>query len=194
MLQLPAFFRSFSKTFIMKQLNTLFVLWVAATLFSCNPPAASTEPIATDTTKEKQHINSMLDSFNRAAAKADFNGYFKFYTDDAIFAGTDASERWDKKQFMAWSKPIFDRGSAWDFTALSRHIYFDKTGQLAWFDELLNTQMKICRGSGVLVKQNNEWKLQQYILSTTIPNNLLDTVIKIKTTMEDSIIKQLSAK
>jgi hypothetical protein len=40
---------------------------------------------------------------------------------------------------------------AWSF-ALERHIYFDKTGKTAWFDELLNTQMKICRGSGVLVK------------------------------------------
>jgi hypothetical protein len=29
---------------------------------------------------------------------------------------------------------------AWSFTALERHIYFDKTGKTAWFDELLNTK------------------------------------------------------
>jgi hypothetical protein len=53
------------------------------------------------------------------------------------------------------------------FTALERHIYFfDKTGKTAWFDELLNTQMKICRGSGVLVKKiGQEWKIKQYVLS-----------------------------
>ena len=95
---------------------------------------------------------------------------------------------------MAWAKPIFDKGRAWDFTAMERHIYFDKTGTLAWFDELLNTQMKICRGSGVLVKQGDDWKVQQYILSTMVPNDQLDQVIKIKEAVEDSIIKSLSIK
>jgi hypothetical protein len=32
---------------------------------------------------------------------------------------------------------------------------------------LLNTQMKICRGSGVLVKIDGEWKIKHYVLSMT---------------------------
>ncbi len=148
----------------------------------------------TGTPNQQKEIVAMLDSFNTAAAKADYNTYFNFYTDDAIFTGTDATERWNKKQFMVWAKPYFDKGKAWDFTALERNIYFDKTGDFAWFDELLNTQMKICRGSGVLVKQGNDWKVQQYILSTTVPNDVLDTVIKIKAPVEDEIIKKLAAK
>lgn len=147
-----------------------------------------------NTANDEKQISAMLDSFNVAAAKADYNKYFSYYTEDAIFTGTDATERWDKKAFMAWAKPIFDKGHAWDFTALERHIYFDKTGNLAWFDELLNTQMKICRGSGVLVKQGDTWKVQQYILSTTIPNDQLDSIIKIKTPVEDSLIKILQKK
>ena len=152
--------------------------------------AACTNNAAHTATDEKQ-IAAMLDSFNVAAAKADFNKYFSYYTEDAIFTGTDATERWDKKAFMAWAKSIFDKGHAWNFTALERHIYFDKDGNLAWFDELLNTQMKICRGSGVVVKQGNDWKVQQYILSTTIPNDILDSVIKIKAPLEDSLTKTL---
>ncbi len=143
---------------------------------------------------EKVHIGAMLDSFNRAAAKADFNAYFNFYTEDAIFTGTDATERWDKPAFMAWAKPIFKRGRAWNFTSLERHIYFDNTGTLAWFDELLNTEMKLCRGSGVMVKEGNNWKLKQYILSATVPNDKLDSVIIMKATQEDSIINKLSGK
>jgi ketosteroid isomerase-like protein len=158
---------------------------------SCSQPAKTTNNVTIDTTKEKQQITATLDSFNRTAARADYNAYFNFYTADAIFTGTDATERWDKTAFMKWAKPIFDKGRAWDFTALERHIYFAKTGNLAWFDELLNTQMKICRGSGVLVKQGNDWKVQQYILSTTVPNDQLDSVIKMKTPIEDSIIKKL---
>jgi ketosteroid isomerase-like protein len=147
-----------------------------------------------NTANDEKQISSMLDSFNVAAAKADYNKYFSYYTEDAIFTGTDATERWDKKAFMAWAKPIFDKGRAWNFTALQRHIYFDKTGNLAWFDELLNTQMKICRGSGVLVKQGDSWKVQQYILSTTIPNDQLDSIIKIKAPVEDSLINTLQKK
>lgn len=165
-----------------------------ATLFSCSQSTTTPATPAIDIVKEQAQINLMLDSFNNAAAKADFKTYFNFYTDDAIFTGTDATERWNKKEFMQWAKPIFDKGRAWDFTALERHIYFDKTGSLAWFDELLNTQMKICRGSGVLVKQGNDWKVQQYILSTTVPNNLLDTVIKFKAPIEDSLINKLTLK
>lgn len=163
---------------------TLFIL-------SCNQPTKTPETTAIDTVKEQAQISMMLDSFNKAAAIADFNAYFNFYTDDAIFTGTDATERWNKQEFMKWAKPIFDKGRAWNFKALERHIYFENSGTLAWFDELLNTQMKICRGSGVLVKQGNDWKVQQYILSTTVPNDLLDSVINLKASVEDSIINSL---
>jgi len=170
----------------MKKINVL-IAWLLIVCFVSNAQS----PNAVGFASEEKTINIMLDSFNRAAAKADFNSYFNFYSDDAIFTGTDATERWDKKAFMLWAKPIFDKGRAWDFTALERHIYFSQTGDFAWFDELLNTQMKICRGSGVLVKQGKEWKLKQYILSVTVPNDVLESVLKIKAPIEDELIKGL---
>ena len=144
--------------------------------------------------QEQKEVISMLDSFNLAAASSDYKTYFNFFTDYAVFTGTDATERWNKKEFMVWAKPYFDKKTTWDFTALERHIYFDKTGTLAWFDELLNTQMKICRGSGVLVKEPNGWKVMQYILSITIPNEVMDSVVKIKAPIEDELIKKLTGK
>jgi len=176
----------------MKKPNALFILFLL--MYSCNQPVKTTDSPKTDMIAEKKHIASMLDSFNRAAAKAEFNKYFSFYADDAIFTGTDATERWDKKGLMAYAKPYFDKGKAWDFAAIERHIYFDRTGKLAWFDELLNTQMKICRGSGVLEKDGSEWKIKQYILSTTIPNEQIDSIVKIKSAVEDAIINKLSNK
>jgi hypothetical protein len=115
----------------MKKTNCFPVLMLTAFLFSCNQTTNTSGNPVIDTAKEQTQISAMLDSFNRAAAKADFNAYFNFYTEDAIFTGTDATERWNKKEFMAWAKPIFDKGRAWDFTAMERHIYFDKTGTLA---------------------------------------------------------------
>ncbi|RKS12951.1 SnoaL-like protein [Flavobacterium sp. 120] len=147
-----------------------------------------------DNTKEKANINSTLDAWHKAASEANYNAYFSLMTEDAIFIGTDATENWNKKDFQAYAKPHFDKGKAWSFTALERHIYFDKTGKTAWFDELLNTQMKICRGSGVLVKIGKEWKIKHYVLSMTIPNDNSSEVIKIKASIEDAMIKTLKSK
>lgn len=165
------------------------VLLLASILFACKQ---STSPA--DTTTASKEIGNMLDSLNRAAARADFNAYFSHYTEDGIFCGTDATERWNKKEFMAWSKPYFNKGKAWDFTAFDRHIYFDPSGKTAWFDELLSTQMKICRGSGVVVKENNVWKLRQYVLSATVPNSIVDTVTAMKTAEEDSLMRLIHLK
>lgn len=145
----------------------------------------------TDTAGDTKSVSALLDTLNARAARADFAGYFSLYADESVFMGTDATERWNKKEFMDWSKPIFDRGRAWNFSSLERHIYFDGSGQLAWFDELLNTQMKICRGSGVAVRQGSEWKLKQYVLSMTVPNSLVDTLVPLKAPGEDSLINRL---
>jgi len=155
------------------------------------PSSNSVRISFSDTAKEKVRIAAMLDSFNRAAAKADFDAYFSFYAENGVFTGTDATERWDKKAFMVWAKPFFTRGRAWSFTAIERHIYFDKSGNTAWFDELLNTQMKICRGSGVVTKQGDQWKIEQYILSTTIPNPIMDSVIKMKAPIEEALMRKM---
>lgn len=144
--------------------------------------------------KSRQQIITLLDEFNVAAANADFDKYFDFYAEDAIFIGTDATENWDKKSFMVWAKPFFDKKRTWNFKSIQRNIFFDKTGNVAWFDELLNTQMKICRGSGVLVKQNGKWKVSQYVLSMTIPNEQVDEIVKIKAPIEDALITKLSQK
>lgn len=151
-------------------------------------------PTDQDTNKGKDKINTLLDAWHKAAAEANYNAYFNVMTEDAIFIGTDATENWNKTAFQAFAKPYFDKGKAWNFTALERHIYFDKTGKTAWFDELLNTQMKICRGSGVLVKIGKEWKIKHYVLSMTVPNDNVDAVIKIKAPIEDKLLKNLQNK
>lgn len=141
--------------------------------------------------KIKMQINITLNGWHKAAAEADFKNYFDILTEDAVFIGTDATEYWSKTDFQAYAKPYFEKGKAWGFTPLKRHIYFSEDRKTAWFDELLDTQMKICRGSGVLVFINNQWKIKHYVLSMSIPNNNTDEVIKIKTPIEDALISVL---
>lgn len=141
--------------------------------------------------KEKTEIGKMLDGFNVAAAKSDYTAYFNYFADESTFIGTDATEIWNKKEFMVWAKPYFDKKKTWNFTSLKRNMTFSKDGKLAWFDELLDTQMKICRGSGVVEKINGEWKVRQYVLSVTVPNDVVDKVISEKAAIEDTLIQQL---
>lgn len=180
----------------MKAILRILTLIISSTLLfgcrqSCKKPAVPTAAAIAD---NKKQVAAMLDSFNIAAARADYTRYFNFYTPDATFNGTDATENWDKAAFMVWAKPFFDKKTTWNFKAIKRNIYFGSNTDIAWFEELLDTQMKICRGSGVVVKQGNDWKVQQYVLSTTIPNSRLDAVIKIKAPEEDSLISKLTIK
>ncbi len=152
----------------------------------------STSLLAQD--KAKAQINATLDAWHKAAGEANYDNYFNAMTADAIFIGTDATENWNKTAFEAFAKPYFDKGKAWNFTSLERHIYFSDDKKTAWFDELLNTQMKICRGSGVLVLLNGQWKIKHYVLSMTIPNDNTDAVIKIKAPIEEALITTLKSK
>lgn len=140
---------------------------------------------------ERDAIARMLNDWHRAAANANFGEYFKHLDENSVYIGTDATENWNKKEFEIWAKPYFDKGQAWSFKAVERHIYFSSDRKTAWFDELLDTQMKICRGSGVVEKINGEWKIKHYVLSMTIPNNNVDEVIKIKEHEENQLLKKL---
>ena len=106
-----------------------------------------------------------------------------------IFVGTDATEHWTKQEFQVFAKPFFDRGKAWDFKAVERHIYFSKDQKTVWFDELLSTWMKGCRGSGVLVKTAGVWKIKHYVLSMTVPNEHTNAVIQIKEKTESLFLQ-----
>ncbi|NER17959.1 nuclear transport factor 2 family protein [Spongiivirga citrea] len=137
---------------------------------------------------EKMQIDKVLTDWHKAASNADFENYFGLMTKDGVFLGTDATENWQNKEFRAFSKPYFDKGKAWSFTAVERNIYVNVEAGFAWFDELLDTQMELCRGSGVLKKENEEWKIAHYVLSIAIPNeNVKDIVIAKK--KNDSILK-----
>jgi ketosteroid isomerase-like protein len=129
---------------------------------------------------DKKEINDLINTWHKAAAEADFETYFGILADDGVFIGTDASENWQNDDFRAFSKPYFDRGKAWSFTTIERNIYINNSGNFAWFDELLDTRMEICRGSGVLSKEDGKWRIKHYVLSITIPNEDVDVVSAIK--------------
>lgn len=124
-----------------------------------------------------KHISTLLDHWHEDAAEARFEPYFSLFSSQGIYIGTDAKEVWTVDEFKSFAKPYFDKGKAWSFTAKGRNIYTSNDGNIVWFDELLDTWMGTCRGSGVFQKYDEKWKLEHYVLSLTIPNDKMDSVI-----------------
>ncbi len=126
-----------------------------------------------ETTPEDRAVDAVLTAFHAAAAAADGKTYFSLLADDAIYLGTDASERWTVEEFRAFAEPYFSQGRGWTYTATERHIAVASGGSVAWFDEMLvNETYGVCRGTGVLVKEDGAWRIAQYHLTFPIPNDL----------------------
>ena len=119
-------------------------------------------------------IDTLLNRWHHAASVADEDAFFGLMTEEAIYIGTDATERWLRDELKEWSKEFFNRETAWAFTPLSRNTTIAPGGQIAWMDELLDTWMGTCRSTGILQRTNGEWKIIYYHLSVALPNDKLD--------------------
>jgi len=141
---------------------------LAAALGAC--AAAPSRAARVDDAAIAREMGATLDAWHAAAARADEAAYFSFFAKDAVFLGTDARERWDVEAFRAYAHPHFAKGKAWSFRAVRRKIAV--RGDLAWFEENLETpNLGPARGSGVLVRRDDRWLIEQYVLSITVPND-----------------------
>lgn len=147
------------------------------------------------TTKQAQNtdlqtnINRLMNQWHSDAANANFEAYIGLMDSTCNYIGTDATENWKRDEFATFCKPYFDKKTTWDFKLISRTTSCDNDGNTAWFDEILDTHMGTCRGSGVLVlNSENKWKLKQYVLSVAIPNESMEAVKEAKFAA-DSIFK-----
>jgi hypothetical protein len=138
--------------------------------------------------ESEKEIDLFMTAWHRAAAVADAKTYFDSLAPGAIFLGTDVRERWEKEAFQKWAAPYFRRPSAWIFCASRRRVYLSTDGITAWFDEdLISQSYWPCRGSGVLEKIGGQWKIRQYNMAFTIPN---ETTRDIKPLIEAALKKQ----
>lgn len=133
-----------------------------------------------------ERINHTLDQIHVQASKADFDAYFALYTDNAVFIGTDATERWPIEDFKGYAGPLFAQGRGWTYTLLERHVELSPDGAVAWFDERLdNNNLGETRGSGVLLRTDAGWKVAQYNLTIPIPNELSRQVVGLIRALEN---------
>lgn len=125
-------------------------------------------PIAGD---QNDSVNALLDGLHKDAHKGNYQAYFARYNPDAVFLGTDKTERWTIEEFKTYAKPAFADGHGWTYRVIERNLEGD--GDIRWFDEVLfNEKLGHCRGTGVVQLKNGEWKIAHYALTMLIPNSI----------------------
>ena len=93
------------------------------------------------------------------------------YSTDAIFLGTDKTERWTVEEFKAYAEPAFEDGNGWTYEVVERN--WEGSGSTRWFDEILfNEKLGHCRGTGVVQLTDGEWKIAHYALTMLVPNEI----------------------
>lgn len=128
-------------------------------------------PFAIASQQDQLEAAKVLDALHSHAAKADWPAYFALYTDNAVFLGTAAEERWGMEEFRRYATPT----KGWDYQPRSR--YFIEQGDTLLFDEILyNDKYGTSRGTGALVKTDKGWQVLQYHLSFPVPNDVAKEV------------------
>lgn len=129
---------------------------------------------------QEAQLDQLLNDWHRAAALADEDTFFGLMEPESVYLGTDVRENWRRDDLRKWSAEYFEGSSAWEFSPNHRHWFFSADGQTAWFDEVLDTWMGPCRGSGVMQKQaDGSWKLMHYNLAVLVPNEKMDEYKKL---------------
>ncbi|MFN2442188.1 MAG: nuclear transport factor 2 family protein [Thermoanaerobaculia bacterium] len=165
----------------MNLLRNSSLLLIAVTVIAANPPSW-TEPVERQlaTQSATAAVERTLDAFHDAASRADGAAYFALMTPDAVYIGTDATERWSLAQFRAYAEPYFEKGRGWTYVPSKRQVVIGPDGATAWFDELLeNASYGTTRGTGVLVRDGEKWKIAQYHLTIPVPNALAKEVVEM---------------
>ncbi|RCL41487.1 MAG: hypothetical protein DBW96_02215 [SAR86 cluster bacterium] len=115
--------------------------------------------------------DGLLNGLHFDAHMGNFESYFDRYSNDAVFLGTDKTERWTIEEFKAYARPSFSDGHGWTYAVVERN--WEGDGNTRWFDEiLLNEKLGHCRGTGVVELVNGEWKISHYALTMLVPNSI----------------------
>ncbi len=140
-------------------------------------------PSRTGSVQDQAHlapeaIHQVLDDWHAAAADGDEVRYMRHFGPEAVFLGTDASERWTLEEFGEYVALYFPQGG-WTYKPHQREVMLAPGARVAWIDELLvNEKYGTLRGTGVLRICEGQWRIVHYCMSFAVPNERSGQVVE----------------
>lgn len=131
------------------------------------------------TGNEQQVMDEVIEAWHDAAARGDSAAFFGRMTKEAIYLGTDESERWDRTSMARDLGRYFNGKKAWKFVSYNRHYIALKDRNSILFDECLKTWMGPCKATGLLSREKGSWKIAYYNLSVAVPNDYVKQYTKL---------------
>jgi ketosteroid isomerase-like protein len=130
---------------------------------------------------ERLAVGTVIDDFHDAAKHGDKTRYLGHMTDDAVFMGTDEWERWPKHpEFSKYVDGRFKDGSGWNYRSVERVIRVADSADMAWFDEVVFSETNgRFRGTGVVTREDGEWKIAHYAMSFLVFNENWGDVVEL---------------
>lgn len=164
----------------MKQFTrmTIAVFVLSLSLLTTNYAFAKEKPSLASNAVEL--INNKMDDFHDAADKGDAARYLNHFAKDGVFMGTDDWERWPYEAFSKYVNKHFKEGKGWSYKPIKRHTSVSSQQAFAWVDEIVESaKWGRFRGTAVLEKIEQDWKLKHYSLTVLVPNESWEAVSDI---------------
>jgi len=140
--------------------------------------AAVATAVAPNLSALRREAHRVVDDWHAAAATGDAVRYLGHMSDDAVFLGTDGTERWDLAQFRAYVEVHMSPGKGWVYVPSERGLVVTEGVDIAWFDERLASEgYGELRGTGVLRRKDDSWSLVHYSMTFTVPNDIARDVV-----------------
>ena len=127
----------------------------------------------------RAQVEATIDAFHAAAAAADEEAYAATLSDSIVFLGTAPGERWEGAAWRSFVHSYFARGKGWTYVSSDRSVVVGPGGTTAWFDETVENQhYGTCRGTGVLRRERDAWRIEQYNLTIPVPDALAPDLVE----------------
>lgn len=138
----------------------------------------SEAPTSPTQSELREEADRVVDDWHLAASDADRDRYLGHFAPDAVFLGTDPDERWDISSFTAYVDTYFAPPyQGWTFEPSDRHVVLGLNSEIAWFDEKLSSKKYgSVRGTGVLRRVGDSWKISHYSMTLAVPNGAMEAV------------------
>ncbi|MGQ1786671.1 MULTISPECIES: nuclear transport factor 2 family protein [unclassified Saccharicrinis] len=130
--------------------------------------------------QQKKDVALVLDSLLLSQEKGDFALFSSCFAnqEDVVHIGTDLDEYWESRSnFMNHMKHMVDRRKGLKIMSDNTRIQISDIGDTAWYTQLIDTSIETkgdpfrlegFRHSGVMVKNNGEWKIVQSHISVAL--------------------------